>query len=218
MLEVWHLAFISPGWNSLHCLHLLHSSTQTPPYPYSLGNSCLPPSWTCISHRQQWTSFQNCYKHAAPNWPKCSGMTLITHIQLLREDSSTLPLTLLPGWFGHQLTPPHGNPRTRKGILQPKGHFWRAILSGLHKFRVSVWDSPFKALSAQTPHAPTHHTCNTMLQTHPFGELPYSSPCLRCSELQTWTSCVLGPQGHHGTQMKLRARWVNMASMFYKRC
>lgn len=148
MLEVWHLAFISPGWNSLHCLHLLHSSTQTPPYPYSLGNSCLPPSWTCISHRQQWTSFQNCYKHAAPNWPKCSGMTLITHIQLLREDSSTLPLTLLPGWFGHQLTPPHGNPRTRKGILQPKGHFWRAMLSGLHKFRVSVWDSPFNPVYA----------------------------------------------------------------------
>lgn len=42
MLEVWHLAFISPGWNSLHCLHL-HSSTQTPPYPYSLGGTAACP-------------------------------------------------------------------------------------------------------------------------------------------------------------------------------
>lgn len=42
MLEVWHVAFILSGWNSLHCLHL-RSSTQTLPYPYSLGGTAACP-------------------------------------------------------------------------------------------------------------------------------------------------------------------------------
>lgn len=68
---------------------LRHSNPSLP--IFSRGSSCLHPNWTFISQRQQWTCFQNCYKHAAPNWPKCSSMTLITHILLLHEDKIHLP-------------------------------------------------------------------------------------------------------------------------------